>query len=259
MRRIGKTMLIGGLALTLPVGALAADIPQPPVFNYPPPPTEEPAAWYLRLDFGYKIYAQPDASFNLPALGYNVPGSGEFLNESISNTGVVGFGIGWDPEGIFRTDLTLDYEWPGHFEGELICPAPCTADPDPEYSFEMADISALTLLLNGYIDFNFHGGPLTPYIGGGVGVSRLTTSNVAFFNPDGSSGNWTGATTWNFAWQLTAGVAYELAPNVLIDANYRYVHLGDAMAMTSLGGGTPILYENINAHEVRVGLRYYAW
>lgn len=258
MRRFGKVMLIGGLALTLPVAAMAADLPEPPVFHYPPPEPDKPNL-YLRLDLGYKIYRPPAASFNLPALGYNVPGSGEFINESLSNTGLIGFGVGWDPEGVFRADLTLDYEWPGHFEGNLICPAPCTVAPDPEYSIETADISALTLLVNGYIDFNFHGGPLTPYIGAGVGVSRLTTSNVAFVNPDASTGTWTGMSTWNFAYAAMAGVAYEVAPNVYIDANYRFVHLGDAMAMTSLGGGTPILYENINAHEIRVGIRYGAF
>lgn len=138
----------------------------------------------------------------------------------------------------------------------MLCPAPCTADPDPEYSIEFADISALTLLANGYIDFDSHGGKLVPYVGGGIGVARLTTRNVDFINPDGSTGSWTGASTWNLAWALTAGVGFEVAPNVVIDANYRYVHLGDAMAMTSLGGGTPILYENIAAHEIRVGIRF---
>lgn len=260
MRRIGKVMLIGGLALTLPVAAMAADLPEPPpVFHYPPPPEPESPDIYLRLDLGYKIYRPPATSFNLPALGYNVPGTGEFLNESLSPTGLIGFGIGWDPEGIFRTDLTLDYEWPGHFEGNLLCPSPCTAAPDPEYSIETANISAWTLLANGYIDFNMHGGPLVPYIGGGIGVSRLTTSNVAFVNPDGSTGTWTGMSTWNLAYALMAGVAYEVAPDVFIDANYRYVHLGNAMAMTSLMGGTPIRYDNINAHEIRLGIRYGAW
>lgn len=68
MRRFGKVVLIGGLALTLPVGALAADLPEPPVFHYPPPPSHE-SEFYLRLDLGYKIYRPPATSFDLPALG----------------------------------------------------------------------------------------------------------------------------------------------------------------------------------------------
>lgn len=258
MGRFGKILLLGGLALTVPVSAMAADLPEPPIY-YPPPPPPLEKNWYLRLDLGFKIYRPPAASFNLPALGYNVPGTGEFINESLSNTGLVGIGIGWDPAGFFRADVTLDYEWAGHFEGNLLCPPACTAAPDPEYSTETADISAWTLLANGYVDFDSHGGRIVPYVGGGIGVSLLKTSNVAFVNPDASTGTWTGASTWNLAWAATAGLSIDVAPNLVLDVNYRYVHLGNAMAMTPLGGGTPILYQNINAHEARLGIRYLAW
>ncbi len=30
----------------------------------------------------------------------------------------------------------------------------------------------------------------------------------------------------NFAWSLTAGLAYQLSPNLLLDINYRYVNMG---------------------------------
>jgi opacity protein-like surface antigen len=256
MGRFGKTVLLGGIALILPVSAMAADLPQPPTYYYPPAPPPPTSHWYLRLDLGFKDYRQPSTSFDLPALGYNVPGTGEFINESITSTGVVGVGFGWDPDGFFRADVTLDYEWPGHISGNLICNAPCTVKPDPEYSTETADLSAWTLLFNGYIDINPGNGPITPYIGGGIGVSRLTTSNVAFVNPDASTGTWAGATTWNFAWAAMAGVAIDVNPHWIVDLNYRYVHLGNAIAWTTLGGGTPINYDNINAHEFRVGIRF---
>ena len=255
MGRFGKSIIFGGIALVLPVGAIAADVPEPPPFVYPPP-VQEPSNFYLRLDFGYKDYVPPNASIDWPGGGFDVPGDGEFINENIGNSWVAGIGIGWDPAGFFRADITFDYEWPGYFEGYLLCPPACTADPDPEYSYETANIFAETLLLNGYLDFNSSGGQVTPYVGGGVGVARLTTRNVAFENPDGSTGTWTGASTWNFAWALTTGLAIDVAPRWAVDINYRYVHLGTAMAYTTLNGNTPIIYDNINAHEFRGGLRY---
>ncbi len=254
MGRFGKTVLLGGMVLILPVSAMAADLPEPPTYYYPtptpPPPQSE---WYLRLDLGFKDYRQPTVTFESTNLGYLVPGTGEFFNEEITSTGVVGIGFGWDPQGFFRADITLDYEWPGHFRGNLECVSACAYTPS--YSTETADISAWTLLVNGYIDFDT-GGRLTPYIGGGVGVSRLTTSNVAFVNPDFTTGTWTGMTTWNFAWALMAGATVDVTDNILIDLNYRYVHLGNAMAWTTLDGGTPINYNNITAHEFRAGLRF---
>ena len=258
MGRFGKTVLLGGVALTMPISAMAADIPEPPTFYYPPPPVEEPAHWYLRLDFGYKDYRPPEVTFEWAGGGYTGDAS-MFVGETIGPSWVAGIGIGWDPSGMLRFDLTFDYEWPGFFEGYLECPGDCYVDPDPEYSYEYANIYAETFLLNGYLDLNRNGGQVTPYIGGGIGIARLTTRNVGFENPDGGTGTWTGASTWNFAWAVTAGVGIEVSPKMVVDINYRYVHLGTAIAYTDLGGNQPIIYGNINAHEFRAGLRYYAW
>lgn len=255
MGRFGKTILLGGLALTLPISAMAADVPEPPTFYYPPPVEEEPSNFYLRLDFGFKHYTDPDVTFDWPGGGYDVPGNGEFIDETIGNSWMVGFGLGWDPAGMFRFDITYDYEWPGEFEGYLYCGG-CDHDPVDEYSHETANILAHTFLLNAYLDLNKNGGQVTPYIGGGIGFARLTTTNVAFENPDTGTGTWEGATTWNFAWSITGGLGIEVASNMIVDLNYRYVHLGTALAYTNLNGNTPIVYDNINAHEFRVGLRF---
>ncbi|MCC6984735.1 MAG: porin family protein [Bauldia sp.] len=226
----------------------AADAPTP---YYPPAtPIEIGSNWYLRGDIGYKMYLTPNAHFD-------EPGYGAMINEDITNTGVIGIGMGFEFNDSFRMDLTLDYEWPGEFEGQLICPAPCASGVDPDYSIETADITAWTALINAYMDFGSWGS-LTPYLGAGVGVSYLTTSNVAFVNPDGSTGTWGGDSTWNFAWALMAGVTYDLTYNLALDMNYRYVHLGDAQSavIPILSGTQRIHYDDISAHEIRVGLRY---
>src|SRR5262249_47397172 len=154
------------------------------------------------------------------------------------NTGVAGLGFGYQWNDWFRTDLTVDYEWPGTFHGRLHCPPPpgavgCTGAPVPEYYDEFADISAWTTLINAYFDLPmFADAPtgLPPYVGAGLGAASLTTTNVHYISPGGSPGSWPGASTWNVAWSLTAGVSYAITKNLLLDLNWRYVNLGDAVS-----------------------------
>jgi len=254
-----KAALYGAFAaILLPTVAWAADPPPPPP-NIPPP-VEYGSKWYVRIDGGLKWYRDPVITFNEPTLGYDVPGPGEMINESISRSWLIGVGFGFQMTNHLRVDFTFDHEFPGEIYGELECPAPCTGAPDPEYSIETADLSVSTFLANLYFDLPMSHG-FTPYVGVGVGVARLTTSNVAFENPDGTTGTWTGASTWNFAWALMAGVEKEITDKWSVDASYRFIHLGNAMSITNLGptSDTPIIYSNIAAHEFRIGLRYSIW
>src|SRR5690348_9624737 len=144
MGRIERLIIRTTLALLASAGAaFAADMSGSAYYGSAPVPYEFGSGWYLRGDIGYKIYGKPDAHFD-------VAGYGNMIDESLSNTGVAGVGFGYQWNEWFRTDVTLDYEWPGHFHGQLHCPSPCTAAPDPEYSDEFADITAWTTLINAY-------------------------------------------------------------------------------------------------------------
>jgi opacity protein-like surface antigen len=254
MGRIDRLILYSSFALLLGSGtALAADMPETP-YTPAPTPYEFGTGWYLRGDVGYKIYSAPHAHFD-------IAGYGDMINTSLSNTGIVGFGVGYKWNDWFRTDFTADYEWAGHFHGRLPCPAPCTGAPVQEFSDEFADISAWTMLINGYFDLPFFGegaGGLTPYVGGGIGAAELWTSNVHFINPGGATGSWPNGDRWNFAWSLTAGVSYPITKNFLFDLNYRFVDLGSTISGPTLANfnNQPIHYDNIYANELRVGLRY---
>ncbi|MFO1185300.1 MAG: outer membrane protein [Bauldia sp.] len=260
MKVIGKSGLLIALLLAIPTAtAQAADMGRaPPV--YAPVPYEIGSNWYLRGDVGYKWYGSPNVHYDDPNYLADLPDGGNFLNEEISNTGVVGIGFGYRFSPGFRADFTLDYEWPGEFHGNLHCidALACAA----EYSDEFASIAAWTGLINGYLDLGTWGG-FTPYLGAGVGLSRLTVSNLHFVNPPNSSspgpGTWPGsASKWNFAWALMAGTSFAVSRDWLIDLNYRYVHLGDVESpILAAGAGTePVRYDNITAQEIRIGVRY---
>ncbi|WP_181706664.1 outer membrane protein [Chthonobacter rhizosphaerae] len=223
--------------------ATAADMPEYPIIETPEPmPLPAVGGWYLRGDIGYKVYETPDAVFD-------APGYGRLFDESMDDTAVIGFGVGYQVNEYLRLDTTLDYEFKAGYAGRLACLGPCGGGT----SLEEADIDAWTGLVNAYVDVATWGS-LTPYVGAGIGASYVSTSNVRADAPPGS--RYDGDSTWNLSWALMAGTAVRVSENMLIDFNYRYLHLGDAKSDTIPTFTQSIEYEDIAAHEFRVGLRY---
>lgn len=233
-----------GAGLAASGSAFAADLSEP--YVEPAPVPIATGGWYLRGDIGYKIYNGPDASFVTSTY------TDSWNNTSLDNTGLIGIGAGYRFNDYFRADATIDYEFKSGFYGEGYCGG-CGG---VGHTIETADIDAWTFLANGYIDVGTWSG-FTPYVGAGIGTSYLSTSNVAYLNPNGVAGTWDGQGNWNFAWALTAGASYAFSPNTAIDFNYRYLNLGDAATgYIPAGGGGEVQYNNISANEFRVGLRY---
>lgn len=94
----------------------------------------------------------------------------------------------------------------------------------------------------------------TPYIGGGVGIAHASfdasgTTILGAFNSDDSDNT--------FAYQLGAGVAYDIAPQLALTADYRWLDTAHAGFDATLGG-TPVSFDagDYRAHEVKLGVRY---
>ncbi len=273
MRMLDGALVAIAFLIVSPVtlgSAVAADMPEyPPIIDMPEPlPIVATGGWYLRGDIGYKFYNDPTAELSNPnyASGTYTGGLGSLIDESLDDAYNVGIGAGFRFNEYFRTDLTLDYESPAGFEGRLFCPGPvsgsCGAsgvDLDGDgtndgYSTERADITAWSALANAYVDLGTYAG-LTPYVGAGAGLSYLTTSDVR--TAGGSTYNGDGK--FNFAWALMAGASYAVDQQVSIDVGYRYINLGDAQSGVIVASDTTttrINYNDIDAHEIRVGLRY---
>lgn len=107
-----------------------------------------------------------------------------------------------------------------------------------------SDISALGFMANIYYDFK-NTSPFTPYIGGGMGFATLYLS-------DGTSnmGDWFWLEDDDtvFAYQLAAGVGFDVNKNVTIDLGYRYFGTSDP----KFGQ----LDAEFGSHNVTVGARY---
>ncbi|GLK56952.1 opacity protein-like surface antigen [Methylopila capsulata] len=255
MAKLMTYALAGALAVAFaPVAGLAADLPEPPLLEPIPEPIEFGSSWYLRGDVGYKFYRDPSASYDNPF--FKRAGLSKYKDEDLDDAFIIGGGAGYKWNNWVRTDVTVDYETKADFKGRLGCPS-CAGSSSS--SIEKSKISALTFLANAYFDLGTWEG-FTPYVGAGIGASRIHMSGFRSKNP-GDTGYADGpgsGSDWNFAWALMAGVGYQVSDNVVIDANYRYVNLGDvkSKSYTAAGESGRVKVKNLQANEVRLGVRY---
>jgi opacity protein-like surface antigen len=221
------------LGLLVSNAAFAADMPgtlPPPGVTPLPVPTASPG-WYLRGDLGgyWGTMGGAQAASGFPSPTDNDLGSG-FV-------GGVGAGIKtrW-----VRTDVTIDYT-AMKYSGTIAAPGDVSAKVD-----------AVTALFNGYLDLGTWYG-VTPYLGAGAGVANLRTHDYSSTAaPPFSSG--LSNSQWKFAYAVMAGVGYSIAPNLTLDAGYRYVNFGDVTTASDALGSMTL--KNLAAHEVRVGVRW---
>jgi opacity protein-like surface antigen len=191
------------------------------------------SGWYLRGDVGYRFTRGGPSAANV-------------TSERYTNTVEGGLGFGYKYQW-FRADLTYDFSAPTR----VTVTTGAAATSQPQYT---AKISTQVLLANAYIDFGTWGG-FTPYLGGGVGISRLQASNYADTSNPPPAVTGVGQEQ-NFAWAAMAGVAYQVAPNWIVDVGFRHLHLGD-VSVADAGVVTSIAaFRNLSANEARVGFRY---
>ena len=235
--------LIAGLfgALASIASAQAAD----PARSWPPPmeatyekPTpkfqELLSGWYIRGDLGYRWNKL--GTFDAPA-----PVTSQSYGNGIAATFGAGHKIDW-----FRADVTIDRGWRTSYSGTTAA----AGATQPQYT---AKIDALSVMVNGYIDFGSWSG-FTPYVGAGVGMTRLKSTQYrdsAFVGAAGPEGE-----AQNFSWAWMAGVAYQIQPNWVIDMSFRHLDMGDFPSTTGTNPTVGGMFKNVTAQEARIGIRF---
>ena len=179
---------------------------------------------YFRMDVGYGLTLTPEGTTT----------AGDMTGEDVANLALFSAGVGYRFSNKFRADLTADYRTDAEFDATT-----------PGGAAVSSEVNGLAVMLNGYYDIGTFEG-FTPYLGGGVGIVRLETTE--------QTGTMVvGDTSTNFAWALNVGSAIELGnhENTLADVSYRFVSLGKFKQQD----GTT--YDDLMVHEFRAGLRHH--
>ena len=160
---------------------------------------------YGELRGGAVFVTDADAT-NLGGLNGTMSNDTGFLLE-----GAVGYSYG---NGV-RAEFALGYRQNDLDEFEVPPVAPVSAD---------GDFSAFTVMGNVYYDFDLDGtggigSGVTPFVGAGIGAAFVETEVRAFGGVPLSAEDQDDTA---FAWQIIAGLAYEISPDVTATVSYSY-------------------------------------
>ena len=231
--------LLVALLLTLPTMAVAIDLE------------------------GYYITAKGGASktFNTGTTNFVDDTGGLFSseNEDLGTGTAFGFSVGKYLTDSFRLELEAIKRTGYEFDARDI--------QDPEFT-DKAKMQTEALFINGFYDFQpftMSNTAITPYLGGGVGISRNKMGTaVEYYNGIPSGDTADGKTINQFAYKLSAGTLVSLTEQLSLDVNYQYVNLGAFKGGTEVlrnGAFVTNLQRGINGGEIKtqelmVGLQY---
>ena len=250
--------------LLLSTAAFAADMPIAPPPAYAPPPPADFGGWYLRGDIGFSNQNVKNVAINDPVLLAGVVPGSLTQTSGFSTGGIFDVGVGYQFNNWFRVDVTGQYRGKASFQGQDLFMSPngggTFVHGVDNYT---ANKSEAVFLANAYVDLGTWW-CITPYIGAGVGTSRVTISNFTDqgLNPNGPSVAYAqAASKWNFAWAAHAGLAYKVNPNLTVELGYSYTDLGSGVTGQSAAYDsalTPYVFtfKNITSNDVKLGVRW---
>lgn len=117
----------------------------------------------------------------------------------------------------------------------------------PSYNSD-GSMSALSFMANGLYDFDV-GMKLKPYIGGGLGVARVSANDLRINNAPLADDS-----DVVFAYQAIGGLGYDLTRRLTAFVEYRYFATVDPTFKASNGGGD--IDSQFMSHNAMVGVRY---
>jgi len=195
--------------------------------------------------------AQAGATSFIPS-GLYVRGSLGYswsAEDEIDYSPLWGIGIGYRINPNFRADFTIDWRDRYNVEGGQGFNVGGTAVD--------STVDNRAYMLNVYYDFDRLPviqlpGAFKPYVGGGIGLSRVEVNDRDVLVGGTDVARFTGDDENQFGWQLMIGAGYNFTPEMTLDLGYRYAHLGEA-ELTSTAGS---ISSDLNVHELVATLRY---
>ena len=233
--------LILALLLTLPTLAFAIDL----------------EGFYITAKGGAsKTFNTGETSVNLSS------GTPRALqNDDLGTGSAFGFSLGKYLTDSFRLELEAIKRTGYEYDGRAI--------PFPTFTYN-TKIQTEALFINGFYDFQpftMSNTAITPYLGGGVGISRNKMGTTVFRSNGIPSGTTIDGDTINqFAYKLSAGTLVSITEQLSLDVNYQYVNLAAFKGGTELSWNGVRMPANdrqrginggdIKTQELMVGLQY---
>ena len=224
------------------------------------------AEWYSG------IYVAPKLSYNYVVMdplrvdvaGFTIAAQGyDFSKGENDDSFGLALAIGYDFDkrlGIpVRTEL--EYSYLGRASGS----AARQQIPSPGHALNSGynqKMDIQTVFLNAYFDIKT-GTPFTPYVGGGLGFAMIDVEKAGLeetlYYPGGSMASSLSPgskTHTNFAWNIGAGLGWDITPAITLDLGYRYMMLGEAKSkwLDVTGGAGALSFrtkvDDVNIHQV---------
>ena len=184
-----------------------------------------------------------------------------YQNEDLGTGSAFGFSVGKYLNDNFRLELEAIKRAGYEYDARVSTAGSSTVK-------EKAKIQTEALFINGFYDFqpfSLKSTSITPYLGGGVGISR-NKMGTDVVHERGLADGFTidGNTINQFAYKLSAGTLVSITDGLSLDVNYQYVNLGAFKGGTERsrnGAFNQTLQRGINGGDIKtqelmVGLQY---
>jgi opacity protein-like surface antigen len=245
--------------LLLSSAALAAwPVVQAAAADYDPPIFVEEAPEYVPVEIGSGWYLRGDVSYNIDRSFHNYDWGGPTIVDHAyddSHTAVSGsIGFGYHVSDYLRGDLNLGF----------------LGKNDQNLVYGVSNVSATTVaventvwtgMANAYVDLGTYVG-LTPYLGAGIGmVYAERKQRFAIDYTDAGTldvNRYDNENQFTWAYTLNAGASYRVTQNLSVDLGYSYFSAPD-LEYSTISHGDTAIGKGIDAHQVKVGLRYDLW
>ena len=113
------------------------------------------------------------------------------------------------------------------------------------------DVLALGFMANGWYDFDT-GSPWKPFVGGGLGIARISLNDVTA-TAFGVTVPLADDKDWVFAYQVGAGIGYEVTPTTTVSLGYSFFATADPDFTDVTGIPFDAEYQS---HNIEIGLRF---
>lgn len=262
-----KTLIGSAAAAMLSTAAYAADLGPPPMQYQPPAQVLAQSGWYLRGDVG--IGVQTFNSFDVgPASA--VPASFVINQTDMQDAAIFGLGAGYVLNNWLRFDVTGEYRTKAEFRAiGSFNQGTCTVIGVTGTCFDSfnGNFSAAVFMANAYVDLGTWW-CLTPFIGAGVGAAwdRITGVSDIGPLPPGTVGfgfTQQDSSSWNLAWNVQAGVTYNVSDTFKVDFSWRHLDMGSPQSANIFCQNTGstnscdfFKLRDITSEDFRIGLRW---